>query len=310
MMEYLLAFGLGAALLLVAGLVFYLLRRAAPPLEEAGAWRGMQAALQDLAKGLGGIEARLRPMDDLALQLGHLQEMLSNRQARGAFGEMQLREIILAALPENLVGFQETLSNGTRVDCLLKLDYPPGPLAIDSKFPLEGFRAFRAATEDAARQAALRQMKADTKKHVLAIKERYIIAGETAELALLFVPSEAVYSEIHASLPEIVEESHHARVMFVSPGTLMALIITIRGVLKDVRMAEKADEIRDEVRKIAQDVEKMMGLAQRLASHFQQMGGNIEEMQKMGGRMARRAEMMGALEGEATRGSEPPKEGA
>ncbi|MCK5547078.1 MAG: DNA recombination protein RmuC, partial [Rhodospirillaceae bacterium] len=156
-------------------------------------------AMKQVHERLAVIDSAQQNMKDLSNQVVGLQDILSNKQARGAFGEVQLENLVTDALPKDVYDFQETLSNGKRPDCILKLPNPPGSIVIDSKFPLESYRALQSATDDDGRKIAGRSFTADVKKHIVAIAEKYIIPGETAESALMFLPSEAVYAEIHAN---------------------------------------------------------------------------------------------------------------
>ena len=165
------------------------------------------------ARSLGELQQRLETIDRAQVKIEKLsgdvlglQDILSNKQTRGAFGEIQLREIVTRALPPDAVAFQATLSNGTRADCLIHLPNPPGPIVIDAKFPLEPYEALRAAKTPAETQAAQRLMRGAVRAHMKAIAEKYVIEGETAEGALMFLPSEAVYAELHASFGDLVRE--------------------------------------------------------------------------------------------------------
>ena len=168
-----------------------------------------------------------------------LQQILTNKQARGAFGEVQLNDLVSNALPPSAYELQCTLSTGVRVDCLLKLPNPPGSIAIDAKFPLESYQLLRAVAAGDAQglAAAQRAFQAAMRKHISDIRDKYIVPGETAESALLFLPSEAIYAELHANFGGIVDKSYRARVWIVSPTTMMATLNTVRAVLKDVRDA-------------------------------------------------------------------------
>jgi len=199
--------------------------------------RGMTETLTSsatkTAETLTQITTRLAVIDEaqknitaLSKDVVGLQDILANKQARGAFGEIQLRDLVTQALPPSAYSFQATLSNQRRADCLIYLPNPPGPIAIDSKFPLESFHALRAAQSDTERLAALRALRAAVIKHVEDIASRYIIPGETAESALLFLPSEAVYAEIHVSCPDVMDKCAALRVWIVSPTTLMATLNT------------------------------------------------------------------------------------
>jgi len=195
------------------------------------------------ARSLGELQQRLETIDKaqaniekLSGNVLSLQDILSNKQTRGAFGEIQLHDIVQKALPADAFTMQATLSNGKRADCLIHLPNPPGPIVIDSKFPLEAYEALRRAEGPQAQTEAARQMRTAVRVHLKAIAERYIIEGETADGALMFLPSEAVYAELHANFAEIVREGFALRVWIVSPTTCMATLNTMRAVLKDARM--------------------------------------------------------------------------
>lgn len=224
--------------------------------------------LQRLAERLAVIDRAQQTITDLSQQMVGLQDILSNKQSRGAFGEIQLQDLVTAALPPSAFAFQVTLSNGKRADCLLKLPNPPGSIAIDSKFPLESFQALRNAETDDEKKIAGRAFDADVRKHVRDIAERYIVPGETADSALMFLPSEAVYAELHASFQGVVEDSYRRRVWIVSPTTLMATLNTVRAVLKDARMREQAGVIQSEVVKMLDDVGRLDKRVGNLQSHF------------------------------------------
>jgi len=224
--------------------------------------------LRQLGERLAVIDRAQRTITDLSQQMVGLQDILSNKQSRGAFGEIQLQDLVTAALPPSAFDFQVTLSNGKRADCLLKLPNPPGSLMIDSKFPLESFQALRNAEDDAQRVQAGRAFAADVIKHVKDIAEKYIVAGETADSAMMFLPSETVYAELHANFRNVVEESFRRRVWIVSPTTMMATLNTVRAVLKDAKMREQAGVIQAEVVKMLDDVTRLDKRVGNLQSHF------------------------------------------
>src|SRR5215467_9430346 len=181
----------------------------------------------DLRERLARIDEAQKKIGELSTQVVGLQEVLSNKQARGAFGEVQLNDLVQGVLPPHAYQFQCTLASGVRVDCLLQLPNPPGPIAIDAEFPLESYNALRAAAGDAtALQAAQRAFQQAIRKHIGDIRDKYIVPGETAESALMFLPSEAVYAELHANFTGLVEESFRSRVWIVSPTILMATLTT------------------------------------------------------------------------------------
>jgi len=235
---------------------------------------------------MGRLEARLAVIDraqanirELGVQMVGLQDILSNKQARGAFGEIALNDLVRDALPPSAYDFQKTLSNGRRADCLLVLPDPPGPIAIDAKFPLESYRALHEAKDDAARTQAARAFRAALGVHIKDIETKYIIPGETAPSALMFLPSEAVYAELHANFPDIVEASHRAKVWITSPTTLMATLLTVRAILKDARMHEQAALIQKEVMILLKDVERLSGRVDSLRTHFGQAGKDIDQIE-------------------------------
>lgn len=249
------------------------------------------------AESLGKLNNQLNVIDraqknitELSDQVLNLQDILANKQARGAFGELQLTELVEAALPPSAFQFQATLGNGKRADCLIKLPNPPGPIVIDAKFPLESFDALRAADDNAAKKQAQSDFRIAIRKHVRDIADKYIVPGETAESALLFLPSEAIYAELHTSFVDLVQESYRARVWIVSPTTLMATLHTVRAVLKDARMREQAHVIQQEVEKMAQDVGRLHKRVGKLQSHFGQASKDIDEIMISADRIAKRAD--------------------
>jgi DNA recombination protein RmuC len=259
-----------------------------------------QTALAELRERLVVIDKAQQNLTELSTQVVGLQDILANKQARGAFGEIQLRDLVEAALPPSAYAFQATLGNGRRADCLLQLPNPPGAIAIDSKFPLESYEALRNAGSDEAQvTVARRAFVADLRRHVQDIAQRYIIPGETAESALLFLPSEAVYAELHANCRGVVEESYKARVWIVSPTTLMATLNTVRAVLKDVRMREQASIIQAEVGKMMEDVLRLDDRVGKLETHFDHARRDIEQIRTSSTKILSRGEKIGELELEA-----------
>ena len=235
-------------------------------------------SLGDLKKHLNVIDTAQKNIEELAGQVVGLQDILSNKQARGAFGEIQLNDIVHNILPPSAYEMQATLSNGKRADCLIKLPNPPGAIAIDAKFPLESYHALRNAADDAARNQAARQFRDDILHHVKEISEKYVVPGETAESALMFLPSEAVYAELHANFTEVVEKSHRSRVWIVSPTTLMATLNTVRAVLKDARMREQAGVIQKEVLTLIENVRRLDDRAVKLQRHFDQASEDVRQV--------------------------------
>ncbi|MBT4690266.1 MAG: DNA recombination protein RmuC [Rhodospirillaceae bacterium] len=249
-------------------------------------------SLGELGKHLNVIDQAQKNISDLAGQVIGLQDILDNKQTRGAFGEVQMQDLVTSILPPSAVSFQTTLSNQRRVDCLIRLPQPPGPIAVDAKFPLESYHALRQAADEGQLKAAQRAFRAALGKHIKDIQERYIVAGETADSALMFLPSEAVYAELHANFPETVEQSYRARVWIVSPTTLMATLNTVRAVLKDARMREQAGVIQGEVMKLMDDVQRLDERTQKLQTHFSQAEKDLELIATSTRKITRRAEQI------------------
>ena len=182
-----------------------------------------QTTMGELKERLVLIDAAQKNIEELSSQVVSLQDILSNKQARGAFGEIQLADLVRSIMPPNAYSFQATIGGNKRVDCLLTLPNPPGAIAIDAKFPLESYRALVNANDENDRILARKTLASDVLKHVRDISEKYIVPGETAESALMFLPSEAVYAELHANLADVIEKSWRAKVWIVSPTTFCLL---------------------------------------------------------------------------------------
>ena len=274
--------------------------------------------MTDLRERLVVIETAKESMVELASQVTTLNEVLSNKQARGAFGEVQLENLVESALPPAAYRFQATLGSGRRVDCRIELPHPPGPICIDAKFPLESWHALRAAADEAARAAALKGFAQAVTTHVRDIAEKYIVPGETAEGALLFLPSEAVYAELHASAPEVVEKANRARVYIVSPTTLWAVLHTMRAILKDIRMREEAGRIQAEVEHLLNDVRLLDDRVGKLMRHSEQAGDDLRQIRISTEKITKRAEAIrevrltdeSGAEAPAALPGRPPRKGA
>jgi DNA recombination protein RmuC len=248
------------------------------------------------AQSLGDLQQRLSAIDEaqdnitkLSGDVLSLQDILSNKQTRGAYGEIQLNDIVTKALPSDSYTLQATLSNGNRPDCLIHLPNPPGHIVIDSKFPLESYEALRKATTDRELNEAAKFLRSSIKKHIKDISSKYIIEGETADGALMFLPSEAVYAELHANFPELVRDGFAARVWIVSPTTCMATLNTMRAILKDARMREQAGAIRRELGLLFQDVERLGTRVENLDRHFGQAAKDLSEIKISSDKAGRRA---------------------
>ena len=266
-------------------------------------------SLAELQERLAVIDKAQTNIEKLSGDVLSLQDILSNKQARGAFGEIQLNDIVSKALPPDAYAFQATLSNGKRADCLIRLPNPPGSIVIDAKFPLEPFEALRAADNDRAKVEAARQFRTAVQTHVKHIAERYIIEGETADSALMFLPSEAVYAELHASFADVVREGFARRVWIVSPTTCMATLNTMRAILKDARMREQAGAIRKELALLHKDVERLSDRVGNLDRHFEQARRDVEQIKISADKAGGRAAKLESFEFDGPEGVEalPPK---
>ena len=271
-----------------------LTRRVGNSLTENTAATGK--TLTDLREKLVAIDAAQRNLSELSGQVSGLQQVLSNKQARGAFGEIQLNDLVKNALPPSAYEFQASIGENRRVDCLLILPHPPGPIAIDAKFPLESYRALRDAEDASARQQAGRTFSADIMRHVNAIAERYIVPGETAESALMFLPSEAIYAELHANFPDLVEATYRKRVWIVSPTTLMATLNTVRAVLRDSHIREQAHVIQKYVHALMDDLGRLDERVGKLQTHFNLANRDIEQIRTSTGKVLRHGERIAELE--------------
>ncbi len=246
-------------------------------------------SLTELQERLATIDKAQSNIEKLSGDVLSLQDILSNKQTRGAFGEIQLTDIVGKALPPNAYSLQATLSNGRRADCLIHLPNPPGPIVVDSKFPLEAYEALVRSGSEGELKDAARQMRAAVRAHIRAIAEKYIIEGETADGALMFLPSEAVYAELHASFPDLVREGFAARVWIVSPTTCMATLNTMRAILKDAQMREQAGAIRRELSLLTKDIDRLETRVGNLDRHFEQAAKDLRDIKISSDKVGRRA---------------------
>jgi DNA recombination protein RmuC len=255
----------------------------------------MQTATRHTAENLQKLNERLAVIDhaqknltELASQVTSLRDVLSNKQTRGAFGQGRMEAIIQDGLPKGSYEFQHTLKNGKRPDCVVLLP-DQRPLVIDAKFPLEAVTAFRdGKTEDERKYAAAR-VRQDVMKHVNDIAGKYLCPGETQDVALMFVPSESVYAELHDSFDDVVQKAYRAQVMMVSPTLLMLAIQVIQQIQKDSRMREAADTIRTEVGAMMKDVRLLGERVRKLQTHFGQASEDLNTILTSAGRIERRA---------------------
>ena len=245
--------------------------------------------LKGLNERLAVIDSAQKNITDLSQQMVSLQDILSNKQARGAFGEFQMESLIKDVLPPSAYEFQVTLSNGTRVDCLIRLPGPPGIIPIDSKFPLEAYRAIQRAKNDSEKENANREFSRDVGIHIKNIAERYIIENET-DWAIMFLPSEAIFAELNSNFSNMVEDAQRRRVGFASPSTLMALVNTIGSILRDGQMKEQAGLIQKQVGLMLNDVRLLDERVGKLKTHFRQAGEDIDGIATSSGKITDRGQ--------------------
>jgi DNA recombination protein RmuC len=241
----------------------------------------LQKTTAHTAENLHKLHERLAVIDNaqkniaaLASEVTSLQSVLANKQSRGAFGQLRMEAIIQDGLPRGAYEFQRTLSNRTRPDCCVFLP-DKRPMAIDAKFPLEAVTAYREARSDDERKAAAQRLRADVGKHIGDIADKYLIPGETYEVALMFVPSESVYAELYDGFDDLFQRAYRARVMIVSPSLLNLAIQMVQQIQKDARMREAADQIRDEVARLVKDVGLLGERVRKLQAHFNQASEDI-----------------------------------
>ena len=239
---------------------------------------------------LATIDEAQKKIDGLTSNVVSLQELLGDKRSRGAFGEVQLENLVRNILPEMAYEFQYTFkANGVRADCVLKMPAPTGMVAVDAKFPLENYRRmFEPGLPEPERAAAQRQFRADVKKHVDDIASKYIIAGETSDGAVMFVPAEAVFAEIHAYHSEVVDYAMQRRVWIVSPTTLMAVLNTARAVMKDVATREQVHIIKDELGKLGKDFQRFDARMRKLADHIRLAHQDAEDVRVSSDKITRR----------------------
>ncbi|MGH6816306.1 MAG: DNA recombination protein RmuC [Hyphomicrobiaceae bacterium] len=255
------------------------------------------------AETLGGLQLRLGLIDeaqknlmDLSGQVVGLQQILSNKQARGAYGQGQMEAIVRDALPGNVYEFQATLSNKNRPDCLIRLPGSRCAIVIDSKFPLEAFELLKSAGSESEKRAAETRVRADVGRHIRDIAEKYLIAGETQAPAIMFVPSESLYAELHDSFSDLIQKAQRAQIIVVSPNILMLAINTVQTVMKDTRMREQANLIQKEVGLMLNDVRLLSDRVGKLQTHLGQAEGDIKSILISAGKVVGRAERIERVE--------------
>jgi DNA recombination protein RmuC len=239
--------------------------------------RNTMDSLRVLHERLGIIDNAHKNLTDLTTQVTTLRDVLANKQSRGAFGQARMEAIVRDGLPNGSYEFQFTLSSGKRPDCVVFLP-DQRPLCIDAKFPLEAMTALHDARTDEEKKSASQRLRADVMKHVGDIAEKYLIAGETQDTALMFVPSESVYAEIHDSFDDVVQRAYRARVVLVSPSLLMLAIQVMQQILRDARMRDAADQIRTEVLNLGDDLDRLRERVLKLQKHFGDVNEDVRQI--------------------------------
>jgi DNA recombination protein RmuC len=251
----------------------------------------------NIIQRLAIIDDAQKKITDLSKNVVSLQEILSDKKSRGAFGEVQLNTLIHNSLPSNSYSLQHTLSNNFRVDCLLLLPPPTGKIAIDAKFPLENYKkSMDHENPESIRIAAKQQFKVDIRKHIQDISQKYIIAGETGDGALMFIPAEAIFAEIHSHHPDLVEFAWQSRVWMASPSTMMAILTTACAVLKDSATRAQVNVIQDHLRLLAQDFLRFEKRMDNLSKHLQQANLDAEQVHTSAMKISKRFHLIEKVE--------------
>ena len=253
-------------------------------------------SLKQLHERLAVIDAAQKNIAALSGEMLSLKDILSNKQARGAYGQARMEAIIRDGLPSGAYAFQGSLSNNTRPDCLVSLPDSAIRLVIDAKFPLEAFNALKAASGEHELRNAEARLRGDVLKHVKDIAEKYLLAGETHETAIMFVPSESVYAELYEKFEDVIQKAHRARVILASPNVLMLLVQTLQAIFRDARMREQAGLIKVEVTRLLEDVGRLKERVGDLQKHFGLAAGDLEKLGVSAEKVTRRGARIESLE--------------
>lgn len=265
--------------------------------------QGLEASTRHQSENLSKLNERLAVIDaaqqnlsNLTGEIVGLKDILANKQSRGAYGQGRMEAIIRDGLPANAFEFQATLSNRTRPDCIVKLPGDARGLVIDAKFPLEGFTSFREAKGEEARTRAAAKVRGDMLVHVKDIAEKYLIPGETQDLAMLFVPAESIYADLAEHFDDVVQKAHRARVVIVSPSLLTLAIQVMQALVRDARIREEAQVIQVEVQKLLEDVSRLDSRVAKLDAHFRQAQDDVAQIRISTDKIVKRGEKIEALE--------------
>jgi DNA recombination protein RmuC len=252
--------------------------------------------LTRLNERLAVIDAAQSRLSGMAEEMVSLKDILANKQTRGAFGQGRMETIVRDGLPSGAYEFQATLANKSRPDCVIRLPGDSRPLVVDAKFPLEAIAEFRRAREEEARKLAARRVRADISRHVADIEERYLIPGETQDVALMFVPSESVYADLVEHFEDVVQRAHRARVILVSPSLMMMAIQVAQAMLRDAAVRESVHAIQGEVGKLVADARRLAERAGKLESHFRAAQEDLGDLMVSTEKVARRAARIDAMD--------------
>jgi len=275
------------------------------------------STLENLAKlneRLALIDQAQKNLNTLTSEVLTLKDILANKQARGAFGQGRMEAIVKDGLPQGAYEFQATLSRGVRPDCIIRLPGDERPLVIDAKFPLEGFVAFREARSDEDRKAASARVRTDMQTHIKDVSGKYLIPGETQDIAIIFVPSESIYADLMEHFEDLVQGAHRARVLIVSPSLLTMAIQVMQAIVRDAKMREQAHMIQDEVRKLLEDVGRLKDRVGKLDTHFRQAQDDVGQITTSADKILKRGERIDAMDfqpvaGASEREALPPAQG-
>jgi DNA recombination protein RmuC len=256
---------------------------------------GLHEQSDRTTESLGALHERLAVIDAaqanlarLSTEMVSLKDILNNKQTRGAFGQGRMEAIIQDGLHSKAYAFQATLSNNTRPDCVITLPGSVLRLVIDAKFPLESYNAIKVATEPHERQGLETRLRQDILKHVKDIAEKYLISGETHETAIMFVPSESIYAELHEKFEDVIQKAHRQHIILASPNVLMLLVQTMQAIVKDAAMRDQAHLIKAEVVKLLEDVTRLQERTGDLKKHFDQASSDIEKITISSDRITKR----------------------
>lgn len=265
--------------------------------------QGLEASTRHQTENLSKLNERLAVIDaaqqnltSLTGEIVGLKDILSNKQTRGAYGQGRMEAIVRDGLPANAFEFQATLSNRTRPDCLVRLPGDERRLVIDAKFPLEGFTLFREAKGDEARGRAAARVRNDMLVHVKDIAEKYLIPGETQDIAMLFVPAESIYADLSEHFDDVVQKAHRARIVIVSPSLLTLAIQVMQALVRDARIREEARVIQVEVQKLLEDVERLDARVAKLDTHFRQAQDDVSQIRVSTDKIVKRGQKIETLE--------------